>query len=133
MALHIDEWLDTPTIPRKGDRNRQGEIYAKFVLEFKRMPAWKQTVYSQYMDQFKLYCTYEGKRFRCTGASRMGDVWLTSRFDKDCGYEHRVDVEDCSAWSDSPSLDSEFTPAVIEELQDSLDQAISHALSTKPK
>ena len=39
---------------------------------------------------------------RCTGASRLGDVWLTSDFNQEMGYEKRVDVEECSNWSANP-------------------------------
>lgn len=53
------------------------------------------------MEDYKLFCMYKGERYRCTGASRMGDVWLHSDFSQDTGYEHRVDVEECSDWSDN--------------------------------
>lgn len=95
---HVDQWLDTPSL----NKDSEGEDYAKFVLDYKRMPAYKQFAYSKWMSQFKLFCTYEGKRFRCTGASRLGDVWLTSNFDQENGYTHRVDVAMCSDWSDKP-------------------------------
>jgi MoaA/NifB/PqqE/SkfB family radical SAM enzyme len=94
---HIDEWLDTPTFS-----DYKGEIYAKFVLDYKRMPAWKINAYAAWMEQFKLFCDYEGTRYRCTGASRMGDVWITDDFDQEHGYTLRVDVEKCSNWASKP-------------------------------
>ena len=93
---HVDEWLDTPSW------KDEGENYAKFVLDYKRMPAWKHGAYAKYMEPFKLFCTYQGTRYRCTGASRMGDVWLASDFNRESGYDHRVDVEHCSQWSAKP-------------------------------
>lgn len=95
---HIDDWLDTPTFPSEDN----GEIYAKFVLDYKRLPAWKQNAYAEWMSQFNLYCTYEGKRYKCSGASRLGDVWLTADFTKELGYDLRVDVMGITAWSDKP-------------------------------
>lgn len=95
---HIDEWLDTPSI------FNEMEAYAKFVLDYFRMPAWKIIAYSPFMKQFKLFCTHNGQRYRCTGASRMGDIWLTPDFDQETGYKLRVDVSECSDWNDSPNL-----------------------------
>lgn len=91
---HIDDWLDTPTF------SDEGETYAKFVLDYKRMPAWKISAYYKWMGQFKLFCTYEGERYRCTGASRMGDVWLAKDHNRENGYDKRVDINACSAWGD---------------------------------
>jgi len=92
---HVDEWLDTVSM----DEN---ECYAKFVLDNKRWPAWKKMFYEKWMAQFKLFCTFEGERYRVTGASRLGDVWLTKDFDQHTGYQKRVDVDSCSAWSPTP-------------------------------
>lgn len=50
----------------------------------------------------KLFATYQGKRYRVTGCSRLGDVWLHSDFAEDCRYEHRVDVDACSDWRPVP-------------------------------
>lgn len=94
---HVDDWLDTPTINQD-----ESENYAKFVLDYKRMPAWKQNAYKQWMSQFKLFCNYNNIRYRCTGASRMGDVWLTSNHDQESGHELRVDVAHCSDWKNEP-------------------------------
>lgn len=96
MVEHVDDWLDSPTLVD------EGEIYAKFVLDFKRMPAWKQVAYAPWMGQFRLYCTYHGKRYRCTGASRLGDVWLATDHDREQGYDLRVNVSYCSDWGQQP-------------------------------
>ena len=51
------------------------------------------------MQNFKLFCTHSGTRYRCTGASRMGDVWLAKDVKRDTGYDLRVDVTECSDWA----------------------------------
>jgi hypothetical protein len=94
--VHIDEWLDSPTFDDKQ------EAYAKFVLDNMRWPAWKKMAYEPWTKAHKLFCTYESKRYRVTGASRLGDIWLAKDFKRDTGYDRRVDVEQCSAWSDAP-------------------------------
>ena len=95
---HIDDWLDTPSM-----FSNPGECYAKFVLEYKRMPAWKIMAFRDHMKQFKLFCTYkDGKRYRVNGASRMGDVWLQSDFTIENGYDLRVDLKDCRDWGPTP-------------------------------
>lgn len=96
--LHVDDWLDTldATYPNPG------EAYARWFLEYHRLPAWKKTLYAHVMAPFKLFCDYNGIRVRCTGASRMGDVWLVSDMEKSQGYNFRVNVEECSNWSATP-------------------------------
>ena len=93
--MHVDEWLDTPS-------DNRGENYAKFVLNYKRMPAWQQTAFAEWMKPFMLFCEYEGQTYRVTGASRMGDVWLTSNYYQESGYEKRVDIDKCSKWGKTP-------------------------------
>jgi hypothetical protein len=92
QPVHIDEWLDTARMPSDPAN------YAAFVLEFARMPAWKQFAYAPFMKQHKLFCTYRGERWRCNGASRMGDVWVTRNPHKEHGYDLRVAVNECSNW-----------------------------------
>ncbi len=55
-----------------------------------------------FMKDHRLFCTFEARRYRVTGASRLGDVWLTTNFEQDTGYERRVDVALCSVWSPTP-------------------------------
>lgn len=93
---HIDDWIDSP---RCADA---GEKYAKFVFWYFRYPAWAQSAFEPWMRDHKLFCTYKGQRFRVTGASRMGDVWLAQDFGRQHGYDHRVAVDDCSDWGATP-------------------------------
>jgi hypothetical protein len=91
--MHIDEWLEIPS--RNGN-----EAYAKFVLTYFRYPAWMNHACYPWMKQFKLFCTYKGERYRVTGASRLGDIWLTNDPNREVGYHLRIFVEDCSNWTD---------------------------------
>lgn len=95
FTLHVDDWLDRPSY-KPGS---EGEIYAKFMLDYARLPAWKQMMYAKFMEGRKLFCMHNSKKYRCTGASRMGDVWLTRDFEQKDGYELRVEVSTCSDWS----------------------------------
>jgi hypothetical protein len=54
------------------------------------------------MELFKLFCTYKDERYRVTGASRMGDIWLAKDFNRDVGYDLRVDLDECSGWTPTP-------------------------------
>lgn len=94
--MHVDDFIDKPFINNEENRNVR---YAQWFLNWKRMPAYMQRKWAEFYGDEKLFCQYKGKKYRCTGASRMGDVWLTSYFNQDQGYELRVDVEDCSEWS----------------------------------
>ena len=94
---HIDDWIDTPSPPGK-----IGECYAKFMFWYFRYPAWAQFAFRRWMTNYKLFCTFNGERYRVTGASRMGDIWLTKDFNRDAGYELRADVTNCDEWSDNP-------------------------------
>lgn len=76
--------------------------YAQFFIMLHRLPAMMKMSMSQQINQYKLFCTYEGSRYRVTGASRLGDIWLTADFDQDTGYQHRVLLSECSEFSDSP-------------------------------
>lgn len=94
--MHVDDFLDSPRLPSDPAN------YAGFFLEIARMPAWKQFAYEPFMRQHKLFCTYADKRYRVTGASRLGDVWLTEDHNRQHGYDLRVDIADCSDWKDAP-------------------------------
>lgn len=90
---HIDEWIEE--VAMSNDENAK---YAAFFFHLKRLPAVLRMGFESQTKQFKLFCTYAGEKYRCTGASRMGDIWLTSNFEQEIGYEKRVDVELCAGW-----------------------------------
>lgn len=96
QRIHVDDWINEPSF---GDK---GEAYAKFVLDYMRKPAWAILAFRPWMEQHRLFCTYNGLRYRVTGASRLGDVWLSRNLDKAEGYELRVDVAKCEEWGAGP-------------------------------
>ena len=88
--MHVDEFI----------QDYQKDKYARWFFVLHRFPAFMQADFSEWIKPYKLFCTYKGKKYRCTGASRLGDVWLTPDFNREVGYELRVEVEECSEWSD---------------------------------
>ena len=94
--MHVDDWLDDIVTPWEVTL---GECYARWWLEYARQPAWKQMLYRETMSRYPLFCTYEGQRYRVTGASRMGDVWLAKDAGRESGYDLRVEVTRCSEWA----------------------------------
>lgn len=93
--LHVDDWLDAPA-------NDEAEKMAKEWLEHFRRPAIEKDY--KWLAARPLFCTYKGERFRCIGCSRMGDVWLTRHFERENGYDLRIDVADCSDWTKTPNV-----------------------------
>jgi len=89
-VTHVDDFIDSGFGKNK---------YARWVLNYFRLPAALKMDFAEFMAPHKLFCTYEGKRYRCTGASRLGDVWLAKNLNRDTGYDLRVDVAKCSDWS----------------------------------
>lgn len=75
--------------------------YAQFMFMYFRLPAGMNYMLKSFFEDRRLYCNYEGKRYRCTGASRFGDVWLSENYARDTGYDLRVDFRKCSDWSDN--------------------------------
>lgn len=90
LKKHVDEFIHD-------DFGK--ESYARWVLLHFRLPAVLQLDFGGFMKDHKLFCTHKGKRYRVTGASRLGDVWLAEDFGRDIGYNLRVGVEECSQWS----------------------------------
>ena len=90
--MHVDEFID-----EEFGKHR----YARWVLNHFRLPAVLKMDFEEYMGPHKLFCVHGGTRYRCTGASRLGDVWLTADFDRHTGYELRVNVDECDNWGDT--------------------------------
>ena len=87
--IHIDDWLDESA-------KDESERLAKEWLEHFRRPAADKDY--KWLGARVLSCEYRGARYRCIGASRMGDVWLTKDFERENGYDLRIDVAECGAW-----------------------------------
>lgn len=102
--MHVDEFIDRHT-------SDAASKYARWVLSLMRLSAVLQADFAKWTKPYKLYCTYETKRYRVTGASRFGDVWLHEDLvnehqseggTRDAFYQHRVDVDQCSNWGPEP-------------------------------
>ena len=95
--VHVDDFVRDMGFddkPEHGDA-----MYARWLLMHWRLPAYMKHNFHRFIADKQLFCTHGGIRYRCTGGSRMGDVWLTTNFNQDTGYEKRVNVEDCTEWS----------------------------------
>lgn len=88
-ATHIDDWIELPP------SNDQEKLVKEWFDHFRRPAVQKDY---KWLAARSVFCTFEGKRMRCNGASRFGDVWLTYNHIKDTGYDMRVDVAGCSNW-----------------------------------
>jgi len=87
---HIDDFID----------DYKQDAYARWMFMHFRLPAHMKMAFDKFIENRKLFCIWKEKCYRVTGASRLGDVWLTSNFKKDHGYEYRVCVDECSEWSE---------------------------------
>lgn len=83
---HVDDFIDDPT----------SDAYAASWFEAFRRPAFEKI---KNPDPRKLYATWKGVRYRVTGCSRLGDVWLHDVTYDGESYLYRVDVDECSDWS----------------------------------
>lgn len=92
---HVDQFINAPEYT-------ESERYAAFMLLHFRLPAILKWKFAPYLADKRLYCTWSGSRWRVTGASRMGDVWLASNHERTDGYDKRVPVAECTDWSDRP-------------------------------
>lgn len=91
---HDDEWID----------DRKNDAYATWVFSYFRLPAIDHERWWPFMQHHPLFCTHEGKRYRVTGASRLGDAWLAKSITQDTRYNLRVDVALCSEWAATPEV-----------------------------
>lgn len=97
---HVDEWVKDMGLD---DKPEDGEVmYARWLMMHWRMPACMANNFARFISPHRLFCTYQGMRYRCIGGSRFGDVWLTTNHNADHGYEKRVEVSECNQWSAKP-------------------------------
>lgn len=92
---HVDEFISFPPDDEAGR-------YAAFCFMLFRLPAVMKWAFVKWTAQYVLFCTYKGERYRVTGASRLGDVWLIKDYSKDSSYDLRVNIDDCTEWGDKP-------------------------------
>lgn len=93
--IHVDDFIDY------GHKKTADESYARFFFMLSRLPAILQMEFGEWTSKYKLYCIYKDERYRVTGASRLGDVWLAKDFSQESGYDLRVDLADCFNWSEN--------------------------------
>ena len=93
--LHVDDFIDNCSGSWIYDA---GTRYAAFFFHLQRLPADRWAAWQEFYSDITLFCTWKGYRYRVTGASRMGDVWLVEDELKDSGYDHRVNIAECSGW-----------------------------------
>ena len=91
--MHVDQFVD----------RHDTDLYASWMLFYFRLPAVLNIKFRSFFEGKKLFCTWRGERWRVTGASRLGDVWLTRNFKKDQGYDERVEIDECSDWGPTAS------------------------------
>lgn len=90
--MHVDEFIDEEYARHN---------YARFFFHLHRLPAILQADFDEWISKYKLFCEYKGKKYRVTGCSRLGDIWLAENLERENGYDLRVDVAECSSWSDT--------------------------------
>lgn len=90
--MHIDDWIDDP----------ESDPYAALFFDIHRRNSTWKLKFKKGIDKLKLFCDFDGERWKVTGCSRLGDVWITKDFNRTDGYDKRVDVEDCSNWGITP-------------------------------
>jgi len=86
IVMHVDDFIDDPDT----------DLYASWFLNMMRLPATLKVKFSRIIGEYKLFCNYDGKQYRVTGASRLGDIWLAESFDRQNGYDLRVNIAECT-------------------------------------
>lgn len=100
---HIDNWLDSSgrEFYTPGDPDND-IVYAKFVMDYMRLPAFKINAYRRFMKDHKLFCTAGGIRYRVTMCSRLGTIGLRADHTVEHGYDVSVYAKQCTNWSNKP-------------------------------
>jgi hypothetical protein len=86
--LHVYDWLDIPPIT-------EAEKDAKEWLNLFCQPTMKKP--ESWLARYRVTVEWKGKRYTCSGASRIGDVWLKTERSQNF-YDHRVNVVELSHW-----------------------------------
>ncbi len=94
---HIDEWIGEP------EGSPEEKLVKEWFNHYRLAEVFKDY---KWLSDREISCEWEGQRYRCTGCSRLGDVWLTKDFGQIHGYQKRVNVDSCSGWKMTTSLDA---------------------------
>lgn len=76
--------------------------YARWVMHQYDVPATMSFDFEQFRKKLKLFVTYNGERYRYTGHSRLGDVWISKDFKRSEGYDLRVPFLALTNFSKTP-------------------------------
>jgi hypothetical protein len=119
---HVDEFIDHG--PRLWEQRFNPQLrYARFFLFYHRLNSVLKSEFQDFIADIELYATWQGERYRVTGASRMGDVWIRKNFKFDHGYDHRVMVEELSEFNSTPDIPEVWVPRMIEDKRDEVQPA----------
>lgn len=86
--LHVYDWIESPSA---NDAERDSK---EWLDQFTR-PAYRKD--TKWLARYRVTVEWKGKRYTCSGASSMGDVWLKTEGSANY-YDHRVNVEELSNW-----------------------------------
>lgn len=102
--MHVDQFIDSDLYHINLSRTFTEPFgpYARFFFHLCRLPAILRGAFAPYIKEYQLYCEYQGEEYRVTGASRLGDIWLTKDFGQSTGYQLRVDIAACGNWTPVP-------------------------------
>lgn len=89
---HVYDWLEEP--PKDDGEKNAKEWLDKFCRP--HYDKYKNKI-NEWLEERPLFCDWKGKRYQCSGASNMGDVWLKNENSENF-YDHRVDVEELNNW-----------------------------------
>lgn len=99
--LEVDAFLDQTPM---WFNEKEYLNYVHFMLEHFRKPAVVKIAHERYMQSHHLFVTYEDIRYKVTGASRLGDIFLAKDLDRanGAGYDRRVllNFAKLTQWSD---------------------------------
>lgn len=77
----------------------------------------------------KVFCTYQGRRWRLTMVSTHGDVGISKNFDEDYGYSERgLSIYDLSEFSQTPNYKAPETKPALEPIR-----TVAPAVSVNPQ
>ena len=90
--LHVYDWLE---LPPANDAEKDAK---EWLDKFTRPAYTKHTEgINDWLARYRVTVEWKGKRYTCSGASRMGDVWLKTEGSVNY-YDHRVNLEELSNW-----------------------------------
>lgn len=94
-GIEIDTWLDDPMRIRADiQQGRQNVPYAHFALWQMRLPAWVKSLHAPVMKDIRLFVDIDNVRHRVVGASRMGDLTVTTDLGYSPNYTRRILISD---------------------------------------